>query len=131
MKRFLLVSILSLAAASASAVECPFQPTEENYLERAAVAVAATKTCEEGAMLAEACALGKKGDELLAQAAERKCAGDFMPKLSTAEKRIYVALQLKCDKKYKTSDTLIFSIFKAFCHLQVARLYSELYTPAE
>jgi hypothetical protein len=116
---------------NAFAADCPVQFGTDGYLEKVSAAIKATKSCEEGAQVAEACALGASGDVATVPVAERKCGLDFWTKLSPAEKQIYNGLQAKCDAKYKNMQGTMYLSFNAFCRLQVARLYSELYTKAE
>lgn len=131
MKKIIVTIGLFLASFQAFAVDCPVQIGNENYLDKVGSAIKATKSCEEGAAVAEACALGASGDSQIALVAERKCGLDFWTKLSNADKQTYNGLQSKCDNKYKNMQGTMYISFNAFCRLQVARLYSELYTPAE
>ena len=111
------------------ATDCPVKYDEEGYVDKVATAIHATSSCIQASELAEACSLGASGDLFIAVAAERKCGLDFWNKLSNKDKEIYNQLQAKCNKKYENKDGSMYISFKAFCRLEVAKLYSDLYTP--
>jgi hypothetical protein len=131
MKTIIVLLLLILMSAQTFAADCPVQFGDDNYLDKVGAAIQATKTCEEGAAMAESCALGASGDAYIAPIAERKCGLDFWTKLSSADRQTYNGLQTKCANKYKNMQGTMYISFNAFCHLQVARLYSELYTRAD
>lgn len=126
----MIATVLSFSSASFAA-DCPVKFGDDNYMDNVIKAVKATSSCEEGAQLMEACGLGASGDSYMVPAAERKCGLDFWKKLSASEKKTYNALQAKCDQKYANMQGTMYISFNAFCRLNVARLYSELYTSAE
>jgi len=118
-------------SGSVFAVDCPAQIGDDNYIDKVAAAIKATDSCEGGSQMAEACSLGASGDAPITQVAQVKCEGDFMKKLTKADVQTYNNLQTKCESKYKNMQGTMYISMASFCRLQVARLYSELYTPAE
>ncbi len=100
-------------------------------MDKVSAAIRATTSCQNAAELATACAMGASGDVTLASAAEHKCGLDFWNKLSAQEKKIYNHIQSKYNDKYKNKDGTMYISFNAFCRLDVAKLYSELYTPGD
>lgn len=131
MKIILVALGLAVVSFQAFAADCPVQFGNEDYLDKVSNAINAAESCEQGAAVAEACALGASGDVVTVPVAEQKCAQDFATKLSDADKNIYSSLQAKCDEKYQDMQGTMYLSFNAFCHLRVARLYSQLYSPAE
>lgn len=113
------------------AIDCPVKYADPAYLDKVSAAIRATSSCDKASEIAEACALGASGDAFTVPVAERKCGLDFWKKLSSQDKKVYNQLQAKCDEKYKGQDGTMYISFQAFCRLSVAKLYSELYTPAE
>lgn len=131
MYKLIAATAILLASSSVFAADCPVQFGDETYIDKVGAAIKATDSCEAGAAVAEACSLGASGDTAIAVVAERKCGLDFWKKLTRADLQIYKGLQAKCDHKYKNMQGTMYISFAAFCRLNVARLYSELYTPAE
>jgi len=131
MKKTILAVLISFSALQTFAVDCPVNFGEENYLDKVGVAIKATKSCQEAAEIAEVCALGASGDLEIAPVAERKCGLDFWKKLSAQEKNVYGKLQFKCNEKFSKMQGTMYLSAGAFCKLNVAKLYSELYTAAE
>jgi hypothetical protein len=125
------VTLMILAASgSAFALDCPAQFGNSDYLSKVSAAIKGSDNCESGSAIAEACALGASGDLETVPVAEQKCRLDFWKKLSKTDMQGYKNLQSKCDSKYKNQQGTMYLSANAFCYLQVARLYSELYTPA-
>ena len=131
MKKAALTIGLFLVGFQAIAADCPVQIGGEDYLDKVGSAIKASKSCEDGAAIAEACALGASGDGAITSVAERKCGLDFWNKLTASDKKIYNGLQAKCDAKYKDMQGTMYISAAAFCRLRVARLFSDLYSPAE
>lgn len=131
MKLAYLAAGLFLASFQVLAAECPVPFGTENYLDKVADAITATKGCEQGVAVAEACELTDSGDQVIAGAARGKCENDFLSKLSSADQQTYIGLMTKCHDKYQDMQGTMYISFEAFCRLNVARLYSELYTLAE
>jgi hypothetical protein len=129
--RKLLALAFVLLSAPGFAADCPIKFGDDDYLDKVGAAIKATKSCDDGAVMAESCALGASGDNAIAPVAERKCGLDFWKKLTAADKQAYNALQAKCDAKYGQMEGTMYISANAFCRLKVARLYSELYSAAE
>lgn len=130
MKKSALLILLCLSAPLYAA-ECPVNINVASYLDKVSAAIRATKSCDEGSTIAESCAMGSSGDTETAVVAERQCGLDFWKKLSKSDKKTYNDLQSKCDQKFKDKDGTMYMSANAFCRLNIAKLYSELYTPAE
>ena len=130
LKYFVVLFVMAVGLA-ASADDCPAQIGDQNYLTKVTTAIRAKKACEDGATVAEACALGASGDISIAGSAQTQCEGDFLKKLSKTDAQTYHDLMAKCDTKYSGHDGTMYLSMNAFCHLQVSRLYSELYSPVD
>ena len=76
-------------------------------------------------------AMGSSGDASIAGAARVKCEADFIKKAPKADFTTYQMLLQKCTDKYKDMQGTLYISANAFCHLQVAALFSELFTAAE
>lgn len=131
MLKYFMVLLVMTVGFAASADDCPAQIGDQNYLTKVTTAIHAKKTCEDGATVAEACSLGASGDIAIAGSAQTQCEGDFLKKLSKGDLQTYRDLLAKCDAKYRGQEGTMYLSMNAFCHLQVARLYSELYSPVD
>ncbi|MFN3695880.1 MAG: hypothetical protein ACK4VO_00455 [Pseudobdellovibrio sp.] len=131
MKKAVLALIVSFSAMQAFALDCPVQFGSDNYIDDVANKIQASKSCYDAVELAEACAMGSSIDAAIMPTAERKCGKDFWKKLTSQEKQSYNKLQSKCDTKYNNMQGTMYVSAKAFCKLNVAKLYSDLYLPAE
>ncbi len=127
----ILFFVLMCAGLQTFAAECTVQFSSDRYLNKVKDIILKSTSCEEGAHIAEACALGASGDLQTVPVAIEKCEIDFMTKLSTSDKVAYHNLQSKCFEKYETLNGSMYKSMAIFCSLQVSRLYSELYTPAD
>jgi hypothetical protein len=79
----------------------------------------------------EACEFGASGDVALGAATTEKCEGDFLGKLSPAQKRAYDRSQKLCAHKYQNKDGTMYRSFEAFCGAYVARDYSARFLKAD
>lgn len=131
MKFSALILLLSLITTSSFALDCPVSFPSENYADLVGKKIKKSESCYEGAEIAKACGMGSSIDISITAAAERKCGLDFWKKLTKSDLATYNGLQAKCSKKYDSRQGTMYQSFNAFCRLQVAELYSELYTPAE
>lgn len=125
-----LASGLALAS-TAKAGECPVEFGNADYMDTVIDKIEKSPSCYEGAELARDCALGAGGDYAIARTAETKCSADFDKKLTIADKRTYNSLMAKCAKKYAKMEGTMYVSMAAHCRLNVAALYSNLFTPAE
>jgi hypothetical protein len=131
MQKTLVLIALVASLSPAFALDCPVKDHDPTFIDRVGQAIKSAKSCGEGAEIAEACAFGASGDTAIAPVAERKCGLDFWQKLKPAERQVYNGLQAKCEAKYRDMDGTMYISAAAFCKLDVARLYSTLYSPAE
>ncbi len=114
-----------------ASVECPAQFGIEDYQEKVDKAISSSSSCYEAKAFAESCAMGSSIDLQIGHSAEKKCANDFLRKLSKVDKDIYQKLLKKCDEKYEKMQGTMYMSASAFCRLDVAALFSNLYTSAE
>lgn len=147
MKNFLILGVLiaSITATAAdkkatkakqglrkpSSIECPVSSDVDDYQDKVATAIKATENCGKAKEMAESCAFSSSVDMQIAVTAERKCGLDFWKKLSKTDIEHYNSLQGKCSEKYKDMEGTMYISAAAFCRLNVAALYSELYTPGQ
>jgi hypothetical protein len=141
MKKIMLLLVLASSCALAkeapkakqgirkpASIECPVAFPSENYVDDVEKAINATTSCENAKEMAEACGMGSSIDRDITIVAERKCNLDFYSRLSKSEVSIFEGLQNKCNDKYKNSQGTMYISFTAFCRLNVAALFSSLYT---
>lgn len=135
--RFVFVASLATLTAFAPSVfaeECPVEfgsVVGVEYAELAADNVGKAESCYKATKVAEACAMGSSIDVPIAAAATGVCEKDFKQKLTPADAKTYKSLIQKCVKKYANMQGTMYQAAEAFCVLDVAKLYSQLYTPAE
>jgi len=87
-------------------------------------------SCQRAIAVFEICELGASGDVSLGAAATEKCEGDFLGKLSAAQKRVYSRKQKRCARKYQDKIGTMYRSFEAFCGAYVARDYSAKFLTA-
>ena len=125
-KRIVLAIVALLAIATAaiagndtSKKECPTHDliAIESLLRQAS-------SCQSAVALFEICEFGSSGDVSLGKAVTEKCEGDFLSKLSAAQKRVYSRKQTRCSRKYQSKPGTMYQSFEAFCGAYVARDYS-------
>lgn len=113
--------LLSLAAVAApkDPEECPTLDGDERrqLLKNA-------PSCDRSIKLFEACAYGASGDVELGAIVVEKCEGDFVGKLSKAERKAYDAKLKRCRGKYAKQSGTMYRSFEAFCAAEVAQGYS-------
>jgi hypothetical protein len=118
-------------SVSAMADDCPVKIGSPSYMSDVIKAVNAANGCYSASQVAQSCAMGSSGDGSIAGAARVKCEADFVKKAPKADLATYQALLQKCTNKYKNMQGTMYISMNAFCHLQVAALFSELFTAAE
>jgi hypothetical protein len=74
--------------------------------------------------LFKACAFGAGGDTGLGAIVTEKCEGDFLARLSKAERRVYNGQIKACDRKYARETGTMYRSFEAFCRAGVAQRYA-------
>jgi hypothetical protein len=98
---------------------CPTDDLEaiENFIRQA-------PSCQSAVAFFEKCEFGTSGDVGLGAAVTEKCEGDFINKLSAAQRRAYDRKQKHCELKYRDRVGTMYRSFEAFCQAYVARDYS-------
>jgi hypothetical protein len=87
-------------------------------------------SCARAVALLEICQFGSSGDVGLGAAVTAKCEGDFLPKLSAAQKADYERRQKQCAHKYQNEAGTMYRSFEAFCAAYAARDYSAKFLKA-
>lgn len=131
MKKSLFLTAIFMVSVGSFAEACPINAQEENYTKLVGAAIRASETCETGVAIAQSCAFQSSLDSDFTVVAERKCGLDFWKKLTPDDIKHYNALQDKCNSKYDGMLGQMYNSFAAFCRLNVARLYSEVYSPGQ
>ncbi len=116
--------VVSVGAAATKQTEPKECPASEHTLEAVQAAVGAPVSCEASLQVFEACAYGASGDVSLGAIVVEKCEGDFLSKLSKAQRRAYDQEQRHCDRKYRNELGTMYRSFEAFCRAKVAQTYS-------
>ncbi len=113
--------MLSLGAGPARAAVCLDKSmTSDEIVET----INAAPGCERAMKVFDECQFGASGDVDLGAAVEKKCEGDFLPKLKAAETKAYQREMRVCDRKYRNQSGTMYLSFTAFCRAEVAQRYS-------
>ena len=131
MKKAALTIGLFLVGFQAIAADCPCKLVTKTISIKWAAQLKPAKAARTAPPLLKPVRWGASGDGAITPVAERKCGLDFWNKLTASDKKIYNGLQAKCDAKYKDMQGTMYISAAAFCRLRVARLFSDLYSPAE
>jgi hypothetical protein len=124
--RILLAAVMLVVAVAANAAEgepekqqCPTLDHQEieDLLRKAS-------SCQRAAALFEICQFGSSGDVSFGALVTQKCQGDFLSKLTAAQKRAYDDEQKGCRRKYLKEDGSMYRSFEAVCGADVASNYS-------
>jgi hypothetical protein len=115
------VLLVSLGAAPATAADCPAKSTQMDDI---VTAINAASGCDAAMKVFEACEFGASGDIQLGAAVERKCEGDFLSRLKAPQKRAYQREMGVCDRKYRNQSGTMYLSATAFCRAQVAQRYT-------
>jgi hypothetical protein len=104
---------------------CPTDDLEviENLIRQA-------PSCQGAVTLFEKCEFGTSGDVSPGATVTEKCEGDFISKLSAAQRRAYDRKQQRCELKYRDRVGTMYRSFEAFCQAYVARDYSARFLKA-
>jgi hypothetical protein len=70
------------------------------------------------------CSYGASGDVPLGQIVTEKCEGDFLAKLTKAQRRTYEQKIKTCDDEYKNEDGSMYRAMAAGCRVDVAQSYA-------
>jgi hypothetical protein len=111
-------SAILLLPAPGLAKDCPAQESTHEAREDV---VRKAPSCKESLEVMEACAYGATGDVSLGQIVREKCEGDFLAKLSKAQRKTYDRAMKRCDDKYKNESGTMYRSFSAFCRATLAR----------
>jgi hypothetical protein len=116
---FFSVAVNAIAANGEEKKGCPTRELKalEDLLRQA-------PSCQSAFALFEICEFGASGDVSLGAAVTEKCEGDFLSKLSTAQRRDYDRKQKRCARKYQNKAGTMYRSFEAFCGASLARDYS-------
>jgi hypothetical protein len=116
-----LAVMLSLAAASARAEDCP---VESHMMDDIIDALNEAPSCDRATKIFGACAFGSSGDIHFGAAVEKKCERDFLARLKEPRKLLYWREMRVCDRKYRNEDGTMYRSFTAFCRAEIAQRYS-------
>ncbi len=109
-----------MTAPGLSAAElCPAGDAEE--IEKLLVEA---PSCDRSMDLFRACSYGAGGDTGLGAIVTEKCEGDFLAKLSRAERRAYNRQIRACNRKYARESGTMYRSFEAFCRARLAQNYA-------
>ena len=128
-----LAVLLALAISPAAFADEGTKKTEAcptSGLDAIADLIRQAPSCRRAIALFESCEFSASGDVALGAAATEKCEGDFLRKLSPAQKRAYDRSQKLCARKYQNQDGTMYRSFEAFCGAYVARDYSAKFLKA-
>jgi hypothetical protein len=132
MSKLMAALFLVFGTQTAFAGECPVQSFGQDYLDEVVTLIEAKKpSCYEAAQVAEDCAMGTSVDGRIAGAASAVCHVSFTTKLLQADLAAYNSLLQKCSEKYAKMSGTIYVSFEAYCRLDVDKLFSSRYSPAE
>lgn len=121
------LSLGGLFPLFAGAVECPVHLGNTNYIELVQDEIRSAASCDAGADIAKACALKLALDPSMVSVAQKKCEKDFLKHLKGSELSSYRRLQNRCEKKFRNTPGMLAISQRSFCHLRLARLYSDLF----
>jgi hypothetical protein len=116
---FALWAIFVTAPGLSAAELCPAGDAEE--IEKL---LAEAPSCDRSMDLFKVCSYGAGGDTGLGTIVTEKCEGDFLAKLSRAERRAYNRRIRACDRKYARESGTMYRSFEAFCRASVAQRYA-------
>ena len=119
----LFVTVHSLPAF-AQDVQCPADPDALIlFIQEAGI-------CLEAAHRAEQCAWASSMDVPTTAAAQAVCESEYTLS-NQSDSDMYGLLMMRCREKYAPYDGTMYRSLEAFCRLDVAKLFNELFTPLE
>jgi hypothetical protein len=116
-----LAVVLSLAAVSARAEDCPAKTMQMDDI---IVALNEAPSCDRAMEIFAACEFGASGDVGLGAVVEKKCEGDFLSRLKAPQKRAYQDQLSRCIYKYRNQSGTMYRSFSAFCRAEISQRYS-------
>ena len=87
-------------------------------------------TCDKANELFADCAYGASGDTSLGQIVTEKCEGDFLTKLSKAQRRTYDRGIKRCNAKYANMEGTMYRAMAAGCRADLAQSYAHKFGKA-
>jgi hypothetical protein len=122
----LLLTITPLLAAAALLRSAPVLAAEDcpSDLEQRVHLIERAPTCESSLAVFERCSYGASGDLPLGRAVTRKCEGDFLVKLSRADRQSYDQQQKRCAVKYQGQSGSVYRSLEASCSATLAKDYA-------
>ncbi len=126
-KVFLAAVLAALPVAAGAA--CPVTSTTD-VVAKITQAIEKSGGCREGALIAEACAFGDAKDMHVAGAAYQLCQSSIQG-LSAEDAKTWAMLEKKCSDKYDTHNGTAYRSYAAYCRLNVAKLFADLYEPID
>jgi hypothetical protein len=129
MKNFLMVLSVFVSLNSFAAIDCPVNFESPNYAEKVQQLIESKKDCTGATEITEACAMGSSMDVQFVHSALRRCTKRI--NRSESVKKAVDSANVLCSKKFSKSEGTFAMSARAFCQLDVAKLYDNLLTPAE
>ena len=107
--------------ALAATQDCPIQGFDLDKIEEAA---RNAPTCDRSLELFRLCGSGATSDVQLGAAVTERCEGDFLARLSKAQRTEYRRAQARCARKYARESGTMYRSFEAYCGAEVARSFA-------
>ena len=111
--------VLFSSAALAVTENCP--TLDHKAIEKL---LAEAPSCDRSMALFKACEYGASGDVGFGEIVIKKCEGDFLTKLTKAQRRAYDHKITACWNKYAKESGTMYRSFEAFCAAGVAQIYA-------
>lgn len=128
MKKACLAVLGILVSAPALAQDsCPVPGGDA---EKIVAAINGASSCWSAVSLTRSCSFGTGVDIGLTSAAITLCEKDFA-KITRSERAMYTHLTRRCEKKYARERGSMYRAAAAFCRMDVAATFSNVYGPIE
>ena len=129
MKKYLIMISALFSIGAFAEIECPIKFGSDDYMEKVSTIIESKKTCYEASQITQSCAMGSSMDVHFVNSALKICSKRIH--LSAfAQKSVDSANRL-CIKKYAKSEGTLAMSARAFCLLEVTKLYDDLLAPAD
>jgi len=109
--------------------ECPIKFGSNQYTDNVIAAIESKRSCSEASTIAEACAMGSSMDVQFVSSALKMCSKRI--NRSATIKRVVDSANGLCIRKFSKSEGTLAVSARAFCQLDVTKLYDDLLAPAE
>ena len=116
----ILMLIAPLPIAPLQAADCPVPRSGDTISEMLEKA----PTCADALKMFEACGYGSSIDVQFGATVTEKCEGDFLPKLSASQRKVYDREKDACTRKYAKQEGTMYRSFEAFCRAKLAAGYA-------